>query len=34
MFAKNMGSADRTIRTVLGAALLVLALAALTGGWA
>jgi len=31
---KNMGQADRAIRAVVGAVLLILAFATLSGGWA
>ena len=34
MFARNMGQTDRTIRAVVGVALLLLAFAALGGTWA
>lgn len=34
MLAKNMGQTDRLIRAIVGAVLLILAFATLSGGWA
>ncbi|WP_425045470.1 YgaP family membrane protein [Primorskyibacter sp. S87] len=34
MLTRNMGQTDRVIRTIIGIALIALAFAALSGGWA
>ncbi len=34
MFAKNMGTTDRTIRAIIGVGLLILAFTSLAGTWA
>ncbi|WGH78227.1 YgaP family membrane protein [Jannaschia ovalis] len=34
MLTKNMGQTDRTLRTVIGVVLLILAIVSLSGAWA